>query len=628
MSSGSDDARLYVPVRDCFQDDAEGTSFADIDLHFARLMQRLSGREDTGVLAASALVSRHTRQGHICIDLARHAGKALSGDKGMGLPHTCPGLGEWKRSLAASPVVGKPGEYRPLVLDGQRLYLWRYWSYEQTLAKALLDISRREVGLDAGSIREGIGLLFPGNDGTGVDWQMVAVLIALKGSLCILTGGPGTGKTTVVSRILALLLGQDPGLRIALAAPTGKAAQRLEEALGKTMQGLRARGIDVNASGLRATTIHRLLGMGPRAPRPRFHVDNPMPHDIVVVDEASMTSLGLMTRLVEALKPGARLILSGDRDQLDSVEPGRVLGDICGAGAGQAYSEKTCRLIREVLGYELEAGTPQGVSDCIVELKEAHRFAPESGIRRLSEAVRAGDGPGLAGMVRGGLGSEVRIREIATPRSLREALVPAVIEGYAPFLQALSVEERFSRFGAFRILSSLREGPFGVGALNRLVEGILAEKGLIRPGSVHYHGRPVLITANDYGLNLFNGDIGIVLHDEPGGELKCFFEGPGGSLRTVSCLRLPGHETAFAMTVHKSQGSEFSKVVLILPPGDSPVHSRELVYTGITRARERLDLWASPEVFMSAVMRRTDRVSGLRSLLVHSGSSLVGKETE
>ncbi|HQJ09334.1 MAG TPA: ATP-binding domain-containing protein, partial [Deltaproteobacteria bacterium] len=288
---------------------------------------------------------------------------------------------------------------------------------------------------------------------------------------------------------------------------------------------------------------------------------------------------------------------------------------------GPCYSEHTSRVIRETAGYTLAPGIPSGVQDCIVELRRTYRFTEESGIRRLGEAIRSGDIRDCMEMIRHETFSDVTVREMERPESLRQALRPVVLEGYAPFLRAADIGERFTRLRGFRVLCALREGPYGVNAVNGLIETVLAEEGLIRTGRQHYHGRPVLITSNDYALRLFNGDIGIILEDEEDGELKCFFPGAGSSVRKISCLRLPEHETAFAMTVHKSQGSEFSKVVLLLPPQDSPVLCRELIYTGMTRAMKHLELWMKPEVFLQSAARRTERISGLAGLLGSRGGS-------
>lgn len=594
----------------------ELAGFAPIDLHFAWLMERLSGNGQSPVFTAATLASRETRQGHVCIDLAFHAGRTFR-DERSGMVLECPVLEQWVEALVSSEVVGSPGDYRPLILErGSRLYLWRYWSRERSLADRLLELSRQEISLDAGKVKERLALHFGAHDPDRIDWQKVAVLMGLKGGLCIITGGPGTGKTAVVTRILALLTDLDPEIRIALVAPTGKAAQRLEESFERTLGGLQTRGVTApQARGLRAGTIHRLLGMVPGRSGAGRSRDNPLPHDVVVVDEASMASLDLMHRLVTALKPGARLILVGDRNQLASVEPGHVLGDICGSAPSRCYSTRTCSFIRQAAGYELPEGMAGPVDDCLVELKDNYRFGGESGIRQLSEAVRRGDENACADMVESGGFDDIDAGEASTRGQVHELLEKTVVSGYSPCLKAGETGERFALFSGFRVLCALREGPFGVAAVNRTIERILSERDLIRPGGRHYHGRPVLVTANDYGVRLFNGDIGFVLRDEEDGELRAFFPAPAGGVRKISLARLPDHETAFAMTVHKSQGSEFTRVALLLPPRDSPVLTRELVYTGITRAGRFLHFWTTPEILRAAVRRRTQRVSGLGDLL-------------
>ena len=583
--------------------------FQAVDRHFARFMTRLSGRDDPALLLAAALVSRLSREGHTCLDLNSPPVLTDGDDPASALDLPSPGT--WIEALTATPVVGGPGDYSPLILDDAgRLYLHRSFKDERSLAEGLLRLNAENRPFDEGLLRESLARLFPGGDPA----RKVAAVIAASKSLCVITGGPGTGKTTLVAGILSLLLEHEPGLKVVLAAPTGKAARRIEESISR---GLDLLGI---ASGLagriprEALTIHRLMGIIPASNRPRHHAGNPLPADVAVVDEASMADLALTARLVQALKPGARLILLGDRNQLASVAAGYVLGDICDTGTSHAYSREFATLVERTAGCPIPAGDAPGMQDSLAELSTTYRFTPESPIHRLSVEVNRGNAPAALDILHDSTGPELLWSDLPGAAELRGRAGSAVLQGYGPYLEAGDAGEALDRFGGFRILCPVREGPCGVEAMNRLAEGILRDAGLVDPSGQHYHGRPVLITENDYALRLFNGDTGIVLRSGDG-ELRACFRDRGGAVRMLSPRRLPGHETAWAMTVHKSQGSEFGSVLLILPRRDSPVLTRELVYTGITRARDSLEIWSGEGIFIQAVSRRTERTSGLNDLL-------------
>ncbi|MGC9323453.1 MAG: exodeoxyribonuclease V subunit alpha [Desulfomonilia bacterium] len=603
-------------MRDEFSLRADGKTpfFESIDIHFARFMEELSG---TGkeVPLASALVSRYTRAGHICVDLSELSGASIEHAE-PDIPARCPDSEHWIVCLRRSPVVGLPGESTPLVLDEDgRLYLWRYWDYEKRLADGLRELSSREFPVNTALLLEGLDALFPSEEGGEPDWQKIAAIIAVISGLTVVTGGPGTGKTTVVSRILTLLLEHSSNTRIALTAPTGKAAQKLQESVQSSSQNLSCSGDIRRCIPREACTIHRLLGTVPSSTRSRYSRDHPLPHDVIVVDEASMVALPLMSRLVQALRPDARLILLGDKNQLASVEAGYVLGDICDTGRRHGYSEK---LTRRVTHFgcamdRLEEGN--GLQDSIVELEKTFRFAPESGIYRLSIAVNEGDSPRCMDILGSGDFPDLSFTEYRHGRDLDRTLQESILQGYAPYLAATSIEDMFRLFDSFRVLCALREGPFGVRSMNSVIEQVLVQRNLVSITGVHYHGRPVLITANDYALRLFNGDTGIILYDAEDDDLRAFFPMVGARPRKISPVRLPVHETAFAMTVHKSQGSEYDSVLLILPDRDSPVLTRELVYTGITRAKKHLEIRAREDVFSVGVSRRIERSSGLKARL-------------
>ena len=425
-----------------------------------------------------------------------------------------------------------------------------------------------------------------------------------------------------MARLLALLLEQagPEALRVALAAPTGKAAARLQEALQKAKAGIDCPEPVRAALGREASTLHRLLGSRPGRPDFRYNGDNPLPADVVIVDEASMVDLPLLSKLVQALHADTRLILLGDKDQLASVEAGAALGDLCDTGRAHGYSAGFRETIWRIAGETLpespeEAGAP-GIRDAVVELRRSYRFDGASAIGRAGRAVNEGDGAFALSLMKEGRREDLAWRDVPEPEGLARALTGPVLRWFDPCLKALSSAdpgEVFALFNRFRILCALREGPYGVVALNRLVEEILSSRGLIRKGGRWYAGRPVLVTENDYTLRLFNGDVGILLPD-PGarGGLRAVFPSADGGWRRLLPMRLPGHETVFAMTIHKSQGSEFEDVLLLLPDRPSAVLTRELVYTGMTRAKRKVEVWGRDEVFRAAVSRRTERVSGLR----------------
>jgi exodeoxyribonuclease V alpha subunit len=345
-----------------------------------------------------------------------------------------------------------------------------------------------------------------------------------------------------------------------------------------------------------------------------------LPFEAVIIDEASMVALPLMAKLSVALRHDARLILLGDRDQLASVEAGAVLGDICGWGRKEPFSAEFADLVARVAGeripVEPSAGSLPSLTDSLVVLKRNYRFGAESGIGAVGRAVNAGDGEGAIALLEGESCRGMAWRNVPKPDGLRRALSGTAVAGYRPYLAAGSPAEALERLDAFRVLCALRQGPYGVAGINAIVENILAEKGLIDLHSRWYRGRPVMITVNDYNLKLFNGDVGIVFPDPEAGDApRVFFPASGGGVRKISPVRLPLHETVYATTIHKSQGSEFDRVLMLLPGHDSELLTRELIYTGITRAKNEVEIWSDEDVFITAVSRRIDGKSGLREEL-------------
>jgi exodeoxyribonuclease V alpha subunit len=508
--------------------------------------------------------------------------------------------------LAVSPVAGAGG---PLVLDAAgRLYLRRYFELEQSLATNLRARAAVELPVDETRLRGDVARLFPPR--AEPDWQRVAAVTAVVRGLCVVSGGPGTGKTTMVVRVLALLAGQSSRpLRAGLVAPTGKAAARLQEAIRSARatlaidDALRARIPDATS------TIHRLLGARRDSTAFRYGPENPLPLDLVVVDEASMVDLALMARLVAALPAEARLVLLGDRDQLASVEAGAVLGDVCGPAPG--FSAAGRARIASLAEVALPAGRPNAsrLADCVVLLVESHRFGGASGIGRLAAAVNEGATERVAALL-----DDPTVPDVTRAEGDTDELVAAALAGHAAYRELVvggaEPAALFEAFRSFRMLCAHRRGPRGAETLNaRITEAL-------DPRADWYPGRPVLVTQNDHALRLFNGDVGIALPDaEAGGRLRVVFEGEAGRLRRIPPLRLPPHETTYAMTIHKSQGSEFDRVLIVLPPDDSRLLTRELLYTGITRARSAVAIWGDDLVLGAAVERRLTRSSGLRDSL-------------
>lgn len=534
------------------------TRYSDLDLAFADFLTRrstLSGQSRERLRDLVRDLSRALVEGHSCLSLT-------SEDEELLLPLSLVGNGE-------APT--------PLVLCRGRLYLHRYYHYERRLAERISSLAATKFK-EVDEPRGGLGNVLPLSKDSG---QQRAVALARESALTIICGGPGTGKTTTVVAILAGLLQGESGARlpsVALAAPTGKAAMRLGEAVAKSLAHLQLSEEVRQAVPTTASTLHRLLGVRRGSPRFHHNRENPLGWDILVVDEASMIDLALMGKLVDSVKPGARLILLGDKDQLASVESGAVLADLV-----SHLSENT------------------------VELTTTYRF--NQGIKKLAEAIKVGDGECVWRLLQRGEEESVTLldeREIAILGRRYEAIFSALQGTYTPDPAWV-----LTAFNRFRILCTLHQGRRGVGAVNHQVELALAERGFaVRPGT-WYPGRPVLITHNDYGLGLFNGDTGVCLRHPDSGELRVWFERAEGGLRSFAPSRLPECQTVYAMTIHKSQGSEFEEVAVLLPEEDSRILGRELLYTAVTRARKKVLVLSGEEVLRLAVSRTIERYGGL-----------------
>jgi exodeoxyribonuclease V alpha subunit len=606
--------------------DHDETPLSALDRQFATTVTALVGRTEQPLWLTAAVLSQRTREGSVCMDLAALAGTPVFGG---GAGERWPRLAEWRELVLGSGLAGQGEPRTPLVLDSRdRLYLFRYWSHEQELNRQVRQrLGGAEPALEPARVRAEIGRLFAATraglaSGSEPDWQRVAVTVALASRFSVVTGGPGTGKTHVAVRTLSLLESVERGAGRAcpkslLLAPTGKAAARLAEAV-RLARGELGPGTLSGVALDQGLTIHRALG-ATRGPVTRFAHDarRPLVADIIVVDEASMIDLPLMRRLFDAVLPRTRVVLFGDADQLSSVQAGAVLAELCAVGRPRAYSVEFARSIETLCGESLpsHAGVrPGGIDDRVVELRASRRFSESSGIGALGAALRRGDGAGALGILE--QSGAVRRIEPAGPGHFGRAVETLLLDGYAPAFTEREPRAALGRLSEFRVLCAHRRGPAGVERLNHVIERVLASAELISPHAERYPGRPVLIEENDHRAGLFNGDVGLMLPDpNRGGELRVHFQGADGQVRSFYPGRLPRHQTAFAMSVHKSQGSEFEHVLLVLPEPSSPLLTRELLYTAVTRARERVTIVGSAESVLAGAGRRAERASGLGELL-------------
>ena len=602
----------------------KGGHLRTLDHALAQSLRRLDRDTPDAVLAAAALASLAVAKGHAGVRLG--AADAL-----VEAEIAWPDADAWTRQLAASRWVDTPDDatavadpHAPLVLEGGLLYLRRYREYERALALGLQRIATQpvpEAGIEPLALL--FARLFP--QATHDDRQARAAALALRHALLLVTGGPGTGKTTTTARLLVLLVAQAlhagrASPRIALAAPTGRAAERMAESVRQAVQALAAMGVDADllaALPTSGTTLHRLLGTIPDSPRFRHDGDNPLPFDVVVVDEASMIDLPLMAKLVDAVASGTRLVLLGDPDQLPSVEAGDVLAAILGAvGEGDAMERGDVDVLRPLLGdgdktsVLAQEGGEARFPGIRVHLQRGWRQSEALDLAPLAAAVREGDADAALAQLRAGTLSNVHFHEgLADPLELQR---DDLLAHFRALGHAATPADALAQSTRLRLLTAVREGPQGARTLNARIERLLAEGGGAgRAPQGHFQGQLLIVTENSYRHRLFNGDIGVCMRDAAGTLVAWFPGDDAGHPRAFHPAALPAHESAFAMTVHKAQGSEFDTVWLLLPARGNRVLSRELVYTGITRARRALHVAGSEAVIREALARHAGRWSGL-----------------
>ena len=576
--------------------------FSELAIQFSLFIQRLNKTENDILALTAALLSDAVSQGHVCLNLANSASFQTQDISQL---ETIPTSKEqWVQALRQSHIVARAGEIAPLILtDEGLLYLYRYYEDECFVAKAIkqrcqpidnVELTPLKIEFDQWQSRA-----------DDIDWQKVAVLMALSRQFCVISGGPGTGKTTIVLRLLQMLQTQSTHLKVALAAPTGKAAARLQHVVSEQEY-----SESTNTINITAKTIHRLLGITPDNDRGRYNALRPLNVDVVIIDEASMIDISLMAKLLKALPGKARLILLGDSGQLASVEAGAVLSSLCHKVV--AYSETFNQLTQQVLEIELDNDSESNtlLTDSVVILEQSYRFDTGSDINQLAMAVQSGD-----------VGAVYNVIDHAQSPLWLQSLESTVIQhhvtnAYMAYFKVIkgkgTAAECLHVFEHYRVLCALKSGPHSVSSVNELIEKQLYQQGW-KTHDDFYHGRPIMVTRNDYQQKLFNGDVGLILYDEHG-VLRAFFKDEQG-LRWINLSRLPAHETVFAMTVHKSQGSEFEHVSVLLPEEESPLLSRELLYTAITRAKKSVTVIASDMILSKTVATQYQRETGLGYLL-------------
>lgn len=565
------------------------------------------------------LLSKKLSEGHTCL----HLDEVVSVTDELPAYYSIPQNGS--AALADVAIVGKNGDdTHPFVLDGDRLYLQRYFRYET----GVLDRIRALVAAEAIALPERLALLhqhgayisalFTGSNAVAsaeedhANWQLAAAVTGILQNFTIITGGPGTGKTTTVAKLLAVLYTTNPALKVALAAPTGKAAARMAESLRNTQAGLSEDIIDKFRS-LAPSTIHRLLKTVMGTPYFRHNHKNPLNVDVVIVDECSMIDVALFAKLLDAISPATRLILLGDKDQLASVEAGSLFGDLCvSQPVLNQFSADRLALINDLISDPVQripdthiaANTAHPLLNHLVELRRSHRFTGHAGIGKFSKAVINNTQEVLLSFIFD------EDEQVKIDTSYKEDLFTDFAMKYARVAEEKDIRTALRKLNDARVLCAIREGDQGLYATNARIEKYLHDKRVIHYQASFYENMPVILTRNYYEHGLFNGDTGILRLDDQG-DLMAWFEDNNGELKAVMPGYLSDAEKAFAMTIHKSQGSEFESVLVVLPAADTPLLTRELLYTAVTRAKKRVYIQGSAETILIAAHKEVERASGI-----------------
>ncbi|MFC5282041.1 exodeoxyribonuclease V subunit alpha [Pedobacter alpinus] len=566
------------------------------------------------------LVSKKLSEGHICLIL-----DAIDFENEEIPPYYKP-LKVAIKYLADDGFVSSSIEIKkPFILYQNRLYLQRYFHYETQILERIKAFTHSEKTEEEQRIlsltkqKEFISTLFESRSGI-VNWQLAAAVNSYINNFSIITGGPGTGKTTTVAKILAILFTQNPNLKVGLAAPTGKAAARMAESL-KNISFELDENIKSKFQEIQPSTLHRLLGYIPDSPYFKHNQQNPLLFDILIVDESSMIDVALFAKLLNAVGQNTKLILLGDKDQLASVEAGSLFGDLCMAQSQlNVFSSKRLSLINSFINEESSKIPSNELKESehplfqhIVELQHSHRFNSEEGIGKFSTAIINNN----INEIQLFIDQQVDHR-ILIDTEYNEVIFKNSVSNYQHYILEPDVKLALKKLNQIRVLCAIREGEQGLYNSNRRVEQFLSEKGLIKLDKEFYENRPIMMTSNNYDLGLFNGDIGLIRYDE-NGVLKAYFENTEGEIKPFLPGLLSKVETVFAMTIHKSQGSEFDEVLILLPQTEGiNILTRELLYTGITRAKNKVILQGSNAAILEAANAQVQRASGISNRFLNS----------
>ncbi|MEQ8525447.1 exodeoxyribonuclease V subunit alpha [Gracilimonas sp.] len=576
-----------------------------LELEFVRFLKNISSEENDQVLLAAAACIFAQQNGHVCLDFSEWNDEYLFGDSKSEIQLTDSLKDTWRKELEKSSLVSPGEELQPLVLEGDRLYLHRFWKYEEELCNWLKQKSSPSYELKEDQVEAIQSVLPPAKDLFEINWQHVAVQLSFLKDLIVISGGPGTGKTfTVLNIILAhVKVHSKQELRIALSAPTGKAARRLAESIESGKKNLSQEVLsDIDIPDT-AMTVHKLLGSDFRGSTFKFNEENHLPYDLIVVDEASMLDINMWVRLTRAIGPKTKLIVLGDKDQLASVEAGSILGDVC--GGDNSFSGSVAKSIQKIQGVDIPVSDSLPlINDCIIFLTKSFRFGSNSGIQKFAEAVNESNADKAISVLKN---PELKGLYWVEPDSER---IEEVLKNYALLhyqeYSKQSEQKRLDASNKKKILCALRRGPFGVEYVNERAELLIRRDQGILGSQEWYEGRIVMATKNDSILKIRNGEIGIYQ------DKKEIVQFEGEQTAEVSKARLKDYEPAYAITIHKSQGSEFNEVAIIFPNQINTILSKEILYTAVTRARLSTLIIVKENILRKIIGRSVSRKSGIK----------------